>query len=146
MHTHHWAGVGSLLKNYIQFVPEPYKLHGDSCANLGSVWQLPIVKDKTRLNVLVMLTPLFHGKGPHHFQKQYLWDYKGLLVGKDPVAVDATGLRILEAKRLEYFGEEQPFPIPPKHIRVAEEKFHLGVADPSKIEVKKIGWEEGILI
>ena len=58
MRTHHWSGVGSLIKNYIMFVPEPWRYHPDSCANLASIWKLPIVAGKTRLNVLVMLTPL----------------------------------------------------------------------------------------
>jgi len=146
MRTHHWAGVGSCLKNYILFSDKPWSWHEDSCANLAGIWELPAVKGKTRLNVLVMLTPLFHGKGPHHFQKEYTWEYKGMILGTDPVAVDATGLRILEAKRLEYFNEVQSFVIPPKHIRVAEEKFHLGVADPSRIDVKKLGWQDDVLI
>jgi len=94
----------------------------------------------------VLLTPLFHGKGPHHFQKEYTWPYKGLIVGTDPVACDATGLRILEAKRLAHFNETQPFTVPPKHIRVAEEKYHLGVADPSRIQIKKLGWTDDILV
>jgi len=146
MHTHHWAGVGSLLKNYIMFHEKPYTWHKDACANLAGLWQLPAVKGKTRLNVLVMLSPLFHGKGPHHFQKKYTWPYKGLLLGTDPVAVDATGLRILEAKRLEFFGGQQPFAVSPHHIRIAEEEFHLGVANPAHIEVRKLGWTQDILI
>ncbi len=144
--THHWAGVGSCIKNYIMFSPEPSSWHDDSCANLAGVWDLPIVKGKTRLNVLVMLTPLFHGKGPHHYQVQYTWEYKGLIVGTDPVAVDATGVRILEAQRRRHFGAEQPFSVPPKHIAVAEEKYKLGVADPARIELVKIGWDAGALI
>ena len=146
MRTHHWAGVGSLLKNYIMFHENRPSWHEDSCANLAGLWDMPIVKGKTRLNILVMLTPLFHGKGPHHFSAEYTWPYNGLLVGTDPVAVDATGLRILEAKRLEHFGEVQPFPIPPKHIRVAQDKFHLGIADPDRIDLVRLGWDEGVLI
>lgn len=146
MRTHHWAGVGTLLKNYIPFCDNPPSWHPDSCANLGGLWELPMVKGKNRLNILVMLTPLFQSKGPHDFQKSYTWEYKGLLVGTDPVAVDATGLRILEAKRKDFFGEDRPFDISPKHIRVAEEKYHLGVADPARITVKTLGWQEGVLI
>jgi hypothetical protein len=146
LRTHHWAGVGSCIKNYIMFSPDPPSWHADACANLAGLWDLPAVKGKTRLNILVMLTPLFHGKGPHHFQARYIWQYRGLLVGTDPVAVDATGVRILEAKRREFFGENQPFAVSPKHIRVAEEKYGLGVADPARIEVQKIGWDEGVLI
>ncbi len=146
MRTHHWSGVGSCIKNYIMFSDSPSSWHDDSCANLAGVWDLPGVKGKTRLNVLVMLTPLFQGKGPHHFQAQYTWRYNGLIVGTDPVAVDATGVRILEAKRREYFGANQPFSVPPKHIRVAEQKYHLGVADPNRIDIVKLGWDGEILI
>jgi len=146
MRTHHWAGVGSCIKNMIMFSPVPYTWHGDSCARLAGVWDLPAVKGKTRLNILVMLTPLFHGKGPHHFQADYTWEYKGLIVGSDPVAVDATGLRILQAKRREHFGKEEPFASSPKHIQVAETEFGLGVADPARIELVKLGWQDGVLI
>lgn len=146
MHTHHWAGVGSLIKNYIMFSDSPPSWHDDACANLAGLWELPAVKGKTRLNILVMLTPLFSGKGPHHFQPEYTWPYKGLLVGTDPVAVDATGVHILEAKRRLFFGKDEPFTVSPKHIGVAEEKFHLGVADPNRIDVQKLGWTKDILI
>jgi hypothetical protein len=67
-------------------------------------------------------------------------------VSTDPVAADATGLRILEARRREFFGKDQPFEVPPKHIAVAEEKFGLGVADPARIDLVKLGWSEGALI
>ncbi len=146
MRTHDWSGVGSCIKNYIMFSPRPPKWHPDTCANLAGLWDLPMVKGKTRLNVLVMLTPLFHGKGPHHYHPQYTWEYKGLVVGRDPVAVDSTGVRILEAKRKEYFDDQWAFPKSPKHIRVAEEKFGLGVADPDRIDLVKLGWKQEILI
>ena len=146
MRTHHWAGVGSLLKNYIMFSEKPPTWHADSCANLAGLWDLPIVKGKTRLNILVMITPLFHGKGPHHYNKEYTWNYQGVVIGTDPVACDATGLRILKAKRLQYFGNEQPFDVSPHHIQVAQDKYHLGNADENRIELVKLGWEDGILI
>jgi hypothetical protein len=146
MRTHHWSGVGSLIKNYIMFHPIPSEWHGDSCADLAGVWNLPIVKGKTRLNVLVMLTPLFQSKGPHAYNRRYTWSYRGLLVGTDPVATDATGLRILQAKRREFFGDDRPFEVTPKHIQVAEQKFDLGVADPKRIDVIKLGLSEGALI
>lgn len=146
MRTHHWSGVGTLIKNYIAFHEFPPSWHADSCANLAGLWDLPAVKDKTRLNILVMLTPLFHGKGPHHYSKGYTWSYKGLLIGFDPVAVDATGLRVLEAKRGAYFGKDEPFVVSPKHIRVAQDKFHLGVADADRIDLVKLGWMDDVLI
>lgn len=146
MRTHDWSGVGSLIKNYIMFVNKPYEYHNDSCADLASIWKLPIVEGKTRLNILVMLTPLFHSKGPHSFNPKYTWAYKGLLVGFDPVAVDSTGVRIFQAKRKEYFGEDRPISPPPKHIFLADTRHHLGTTDPAKIELIKLGWQDGVLI
>jgi len=146
MRAHHWAGVGGCLKNYIMFVPKPSDLHPDSCIDLGSVWKLPAVKGKTRLNVLVMLTPQFNCLGPHHFDKEYTWQYNGLIVGTDPVAVDAVGLRIIEAKRRLYFKEDSPLRPPAKHIAAAEEKHGIGTANMNNIELVKLGWKDGALI
>ncbi len=146
LRSHHWSGVGSLIKNYIMFVPKPADYHDDTCADLATLWDLPQVKGKTRLNVLVMFTPLFHGVGPHHYSKEYTWEYKGLIVSRDPVAADATGLRILQAKRREHFGEDRPFQMTPHHIFLADTKHHLGVSDAGRIELVKLGWEEGALI
>ena len=146
MRTHHWSGVGSLLKNYITFSPYPSSYHDDTCADLAKLWELPLVEGKTRLNVLVMMTPLFHGVGPHSYSPEFIWPYKGLIVGTDPVAVDATGVRILLAKRREHFGEDRPINPPPKHVFLADTRHNLGVADPDRIELIKIGWQENALI
>jgi hypothetical protein len=146
MRAHHWAGVGSLIKNYIMFSPTPSSWHDDSCADLAGVWSLPIVKGKTRLNVLVMLTPQFHGVGPHGFNPKYVWSYHGLIVGFDPVACDSVGLRIIEAKRRAVFGEDRPLAPPAKHIALADTRHHLGTADPANIEIVRIGYDRDPLI
>jgi len=146
MRSHHWAGVGSLIKNYIMFSPSPSSWHEDSCADLAGIWNLPIVKGKTRLNVLVMLTPQFHGVGPQNFNPKYVWPYHGLIVGFDPVACDSVGLRVIEAKRRTFFGEERPLAPPAKHIMLADTRHHLGTADPAKIEVVRIGYDKDSLI
>jgi hypothetical protein len=146
MRTHFWSGVGSLLKNYIMFVERPSAYHNDSCADLAAIWKLPIVKDKTRLNILVMLTPLFHSVGAHGYSSDYIWQYKGLIVSTDPVAADAVGLKIIEAKRKEFFKEDKPLSPPAKHIELADTRHHLGTADLKKIELIKTGWKENILI
>jgi hypothetical protein len=144
--THHWSGVGTLIKNYIMFVDNPEEYHGDSCADLAKIWKMPEIEGKTRLNILVALTPLFHGIGPHHYNAKYVWAYNGLLVGFDPVAVDAAGVRILAAKRRQFFGEDRPINPPPKHVFLADTRHHLGTADPEKIDLIKLGWTEDILI
>jgi len=146
MRSHHWSGVGSLIKNYIMFIPDPLSYHPDSCASLASIWEKPMVKGKTRLNVLVMLTPQFHCVGPHSFNPKYVWKYYGLLLGFDPVSVDANGLRIIEAIRKGYFAEDRPLDPPAKHIAIADTRYHLGTADPAKIELIKIGYDKDIFI
>jgi hypothetical protein len=146
MRTHHWSGLGTLLKNYIMFTGSPWMYHGNSCEKLGVVWHKPRVKGKTRLNILVMLTPLFHGVGPHHFSRKYTWPYGGLIVSKDPVAADATGARVIQAKRNEFFGKIRPISPPPLHIEAADSKFGLGNSRPDRIQLIKLGWDEDMLI
>jgi len=146
MRAHNWSGVGGCLKNYIMFVPSPPDYHADSCVDLGALWKLPAVEGKTRLNILLMLTPQFHCLAPHHFDKEYTWLYKGMLVSTDPVAVDAVGLKIIEAQRSIYFKEPTPMRPPVTHITAAEKKHGVGIADLKNIELVKLGLKEGILI
>jgi len=146
LRTHNWSGLGTCLKNPIMFVPRPPEYHGDSCAPLGAIWKLPELEGKVRLNILVMLTPQFHGVGPHSFSKEYVWPYRGLIVGVDPVAVDATGARILQAKRDLHFGEPTPISPPAHHIELAGSRYGLGVSDPEAIDLVRLGWEDEALI
>jgi hypothetical protein len=146
MRTHDWAGLGTLIKNYIMFTPRPSDYHDNACENLGSIWHFPQVKGKTRLNVLVMLTPQFHGVGPHSFSKEYIWNYCGLIVSTDPVAADATGATIIQKKRDAFFGARKPISPPLNHITAADTRFGLGNSRPEMIEVVKVGWDEAILI
>jgi hypothetical protein len=146
LRTHHWSGVGTCLKNYIQFVPEPSSYHDEGCSPLGKIWTYPIVKGKTRLNILSCLTPQFFGRGANFFDRRYVWPYKGLIVGTDPVAVDAVGAHLLQTKRIGFFGEDRALDVPPVHIMVADKTYHLGVSDLSRIQLVKLGWMEEVLI
>ena len=143
--SHHWSGIGGCIKNMIMFSPRPSAYHPDSCANLGGVWSLPPVKGKTRLNILLALTPLFYGRGPHHWDPRYVWPYRGIFVSQDPVAVDALGAHLLQTKRRLELGGERPV-TPTKHIEMAEQRHRLGVSDLKRIDLVKLGWEEDILI
>ena len=146
LRTHYLAGMSGCLKNYITFSEDWPANHPNNCENLALLFQLPMVKDKTRLNILSVLTPQFHSRGPHSFDRRYVWEYKGLLVGTDPVAVDTVGLQILMAKRTEHFGSQSRLPAAPRHIRAADVKHGLGNNDLNNIELIKLGWKEGILI
>jgi hypothetical protein len=146
MRTHGLSGVGGLIKNHIMFAPNPPDYHDDACAPLARLWELPQVKGKTRLNVLVMLTPQFHCLGVHHFDKTYLWNYNGLIVSADPVAADSVGLKIIQQKRKLVFGEDRPLQPNAHHIAIADKEYHLGNSEPDKIELVRLGWADGILI
>jgi hypothetical protein len=134
------------MKNYVMFVSTPWLYHGDACSSLASIWNKPLVKGKTRLNILSLIRTQFYGRGPHYFDRRFVSDYKGILIGKDPVALDAVGARLLQLQRIAHFGEDRPLDTTPKHIFVADEKYKLGVSDLRRIEVVKIGWMEGALI
>jgi hypothetical protein len=146
LRTHHWSGVGSCLKNYIMFVPDPSSYHEEGCSPLGKIWHSPAVKGKTRLNILSTFTPQFYGRGAHYFDRRYVWPYKGLIVGTDPVAVDAVGAHLLRVKRTAFFGEDRTLDVPPVHILSADKKYKLGVSELNKIQLIKLGWEQEVLI
>ena len=144
--THHWSGVGSCLKNYIMFVRQPSAYHDEGCSDLGKIWTYPVVKGKTRLNILCALTPQFFGRGANFFDRRYVWPYKGLIVGTDPVAVDAVGAELLRRKRIAHFGDDRALDVQPVHISVADKKYKLGISDLSRIEIVKVGWQEEVLL
>jgi hypothetical protein len=146
LRTHFWSGVGGCIKNYIMFTPTPWLYHTDSCSPLASIWSKPIVKGKTRLNILSLIRTQFWSRGAHHFDRRYISEYKGLLIGKDPVALDAVGARLLQLQRIAHLGEDRPIDTQPKHIFVADQKYKLGVSDLNRIEIVKVGWMEGALI
>jgi hypothetical protein len=146
LRTHHWSGIGGCIKNYIMFTSTPWLYHADACAALASIWSKPLIKGKTRLNILSLIRTQFYGRGAHFFDRRFVSDYKGLLIGKDPVALDALGARLLQLQRVAHFGEDRPLDTTPNHIFVADEKYKLGVSDLRRIEVIRLGWMEGALI
>ena len=144
--THYWSGLGGCIKNLIMFDPRPSRYHPDSCADLGLLCKLPPVKGKLRLHILSALTPLFHGRGPHHYDQRYVWKYNGIILGTDPVAVDTVGLELIREKRREHFGKELAFQTIPKHVALADSRHHVGVSDLQRIELVRLGWDEDRLI
>jgi hypothetical protein len=128
------------------FVPDPSNYHDEGCSPLGKIWTYPLVKGKTRLNILAALTPQFYGRGAHSFDRRYVWPYKGIIVGTDPVAVDAVGAHLLQTKRIGHFKDDRSLDVPPIHIEAAEKRYNLGVSDLKRIQIIRLGWMEEILI
>jgi hypothetical protein len=141
----HWlTGIGTVMKNYIMYSGAPSRYHQSNSANLGEIWKLPFVKGKTRLILVDALRPLCD-KGPQP-DPRFLWPYRGLIAGTDPVATDSVCLKIITAKREAIKGEPWPLLPPPICVEAADKVFALGTSDPAKITVIKRGWEIDALI
>jgi uncharacterized protein (DUF362 family) len=130
---HGLAGASLTLKNWYGVVHNPNKLHDDNCAPfIPHLVACPVIHDKLRLNVVDGALAQCHG-GPGRAPR-WAWPYGGFLASTDPVAVDAVGRQVLEARRREVGlpplaaeGRE------PGHIAGAA-RLGLGVADPARIE------------
>lgn len=133
MKSHWLSGVAFSIKNYAGCHPKPSQYHADSCADLAAMWQIPALKGKTKLVIIDGLRVLYNG-GPQ-VDPRYMWDFGGLILGTDPVAVDTVCLNIIQKKRNETQPPEWIISPPPKHIEVADKKYGLGTSDLSKIKV-----------
>ncbi len=141
----HWlTGLGTVLKNYIQFSGHASRYHDENNDKLGEIWLLPQVKGKTRLVLVDALRPLCD-KGPQP-DPRYLWDYKGLIAGTDPVAVEAVGLAIITAKREALRGEPWPISPPPLCVAMADKRYGLGTSRLEEITIERAGWREAALV
>jgi len=142
--VHSLTGIAASIKNYINFVSNPSDYHLDLSGKLGEIWQRAEIKDKTRLIIVDALRPYF-GPGPQ-IDPRHRWDYKGILAGTDPVALDTVCLEICQKKRNLFRNEEWTIAPPPIHIKEADTKYHLGTSDRSRINLTKLGWEQDLLI
>ncbi|HXK59042.1 MAG TPA: DUF362 domain-containing protein [Acidobacteriota bacterium] len=141
----HWlTGIGTVLKNYILFSGRARDYHYADSAKLGEIWNLPHVKGKTRLVLVDALRPLCD-KGPQP-DPRYMWPYKGLIAGKDPVAVERVGLEIITKKRDALRGEPWPLSPPPLCVEAADKDYHLGVSDLKRIKVETVGWSDELFL
>lgn len=141
----HWlTGIGTVLKCYIMYSGKPRDYHVEDSANLGRIWNLPHVKGKTRLVLVDALRPLCD-KGPQP-DPRYLWPYRGIIAGIDPVAVEAVGLRIIEAKRTALNGGPWPLSPPPICVQAADEVYGLGTSRWDEITLERIGWDKDLLL
>ena len=104
----------------------------------------PSCDELDRLVLVDALRPMCN-KGPQ-VDPRFKWDYGGLIAGLDPVAVETTCLRIIEAKREAIRGEPWPLSPPPVCVEAADKTYGLGPSDPAAIDVEFLGWEDDRLI
>jgi len=133
--THFGEGLSAALKNHLGSVNNPSAYHGwepdRMPRSLPELNALPPLRRKTRLVVLDAVRPLYAG-GPFD-DPAYRWNYRALVVARDPVAADAVGLRILEARRAEARGEAWPMTAARAMVAWGQQ-IGLGAADPDRID------------
>lgn len=131
---HDIAGVTLGLKNWFGAIHNPNKYHDNLCdPYIAELSTHPSIRDKLRL-VLIDATTLQYDGGPAARLERAV-PYGGLLVARDPVAVDAYGVSLIEAERrraglagLAEVGR------PPRHVRSAA-RLGLGVDDLKRIDL-----------
>lgn len=131
---HDLAGLSASMKNFYGAIHNPNKYHDNACSPyIADLMAVPMIQDKLKLTICDALSVQYHG-GPS-FKPRWKWDYNGLLISKDPVAIDAVGYQIIDTKRkqadLETLKGSKREPL---YIRQASER-NLGNSNLEEIEV-----------
>jgi hypothetical protein len=148
---HQSAGVTIALKNMSHgFVNNVNRSHLTPTLNacntfIPSVVNLPVIRQKVVLHIVDGVKAQYHG-GPGG-KPQYQWENKTMYFGTDPVALDKTGWKVIDAKRKEAGMPPIAFSKPDKdstflncqveHIEIAG-MLQLGEFDDTKIQVRQI--------
>ncbi len=135
---HDLSGTSVGMKNLFGLIHNPNRYHFDVYKDpyLPDLCLHPYIKNKLRLTICDGFCGQFDG-GPAYSPKG-IWEYGGLVLSTDMVAVDAVAAQILDRKRLENkFPSFKEAGREPLYIQVAEEK-KLGIADASRIEIKEV--------
>lgn len=102
---------------------------------VAEVNAFPPLRDKVVLNIVDGLKGCFQG-GPGA-NPQFFVDWKTILIGTDPVAVDRVGYDIVIKKRIAEGIQKEDSPRGRTFLNLAQD-LKLGEADLEKIELKKI--------
>jgi hypothetical protein len=147
---HQSAGVTICLKNMSHgMVNNVNRSHVTPTLNacgvfIPSVVSLPVIREKATLHICDAVKASFHG-GPGG-KARYIWEHKTMYFATDPVALDKTGLKVIDGKRVQmgmlplalakpdndsHFLNSQI-----EHIEIAG-MLGLGVFDDDRIQVKR---------
>jgi hypothetical protein len=129
--NHSDAGVTLALKNHYGSFNNPSSYHDNYCdPYIAKLNAHPVIKDKTKLVVLDALACTYNG-GPGGYPQALT---KTLAVSTDPVALDTTGLLMLEDIRIKK-GLNSIMNMS-KHVATAA-KLNLGTNNAKNITVVK---------
>jgi uncharacterized protein (DUF362 family) len=136
---HDLCGITGCLKNYYGAINNPNKLHDNACdPYVADLNMLPAFREKTRLIVMDATTAQYHA-GPG-YKPKFAWQFSGVIVGADPVALDTVALKIIDDKRktegmpsLEKEGRA------PAYLKTAaDDKHRLGENRLNKIKIIEV--------
>jgi uncharacterized protein (DUF362 family) len=97
---HDLAGVSISMKNFYGAIYNPNKFHLNNCdPYVAELCTHPMIKDKLRL-IVCDASRVQVNNGPAYYPR-YAWEYGGILVSRDPVALDYIGWQIIEERRKE---------------------------------------------
>lgn len=132
--THTNAGISCSLKNHYGSFDKPGDYHGNnSDPFIAQVNNVPFIKNKTKLIVVDATRPQYD-RGPMPVE-EFRWNLESIIVGTDPVAVDAVGLDILSKKRKA--AKMSSVAAAASHIKTAG-GMGLGQSDLGKIKVIEV--------
>lgn len=148
---HQSAGVTIALKNMSHgMVNNVNRSHVTPTSNacgifIPSVVSLPVIRQKAVLHICDGVKAGYHG-GPGT-NPRYIWEHKTMYFATDPVALDKTGWKAIDARRRQVGMLPIALSKPDKdstflncqveHIEIAG-NLGLGVFDDAKIELKRI--------
>jgi uncharacterized protein (DUF362 family) len=149
---HQAAGVTLALKNLSHgLVNNVNRSHVSNTANatgsfIPAVVDSSVFRRKVVLNILDGIKAAYHG-GPGPKTGKYIWSHHTMYFATDPVALDKTGWRAIDARRAEV-GRPPIALLKPdedsvrlncqvEHIEIAG-NIGLGVFDDSKIELRRV--------
>jgi hypothetical protein len=97
--THSRSAFTCSLKNHYGSIDNPGSFHPNSCTNPGipEVNAIPLIGDKQKLIICDAMLVAIEG-GPR-WRRRFTKPYGGILVGTDPVAIDAIAAKILDEMR-----------------------------------------------
>ena len=149
---HQAAGVTLALKNLSHgCVNNVNRSHVSNTANatgsfIPAVVDQPVFREKVVLNILDGVKAAYHG-GPGAKVGKYWWAHRTMYFGTDPVALDKTGWRVIDAKRAELGlapiallkpdADSTRLNCQVEHIEIAG-NIGLGVFDDAGIRVERV--------
>jgi len=133
---HGIVGVTMALKNLFGAIHNPNKYHSNvGDPYVADVYMLAPIRQKLRLAICDAIVGQYEG-GPS-YMPQWSWPYNGLIVSRDPVALDYTGWQIIERQRAERGMKSlREMRREPVYIaRAADAQHRLGTNDPGRIDL-----------